>query len=83
MLIFQKLLIRIRKISLNFPFWYFGTFTKKNTIVDDILNKTSKYWNKDNKVRFNCYEVQNSKNIEFLSKSILIIISSYIRYVKY
>ncbi len=35
--------------------YYFGTFAKKNTIVDDILNKTSKYWNKDIKVRFNYY----------------------------
>ncbi len=35
--------------------YYFGTFTKKNSIVNDILNKTSKYWNKDIKVRFNYY----------------------------
>lgn len=33
--------------------YYFGTFTKKNSIVNDILNKSSKYWNKNIKVRFN------------------------------
>ena len=35
--------------------YYFGTFTKKNSIVDNVLNKASKYWNKDIKVRFNYF----------------------------
>ena len=35
--------------------YYFGTFTKKDSIVDDLLNEASKFWNKDIKVRFNYY----------------------------
>ena len=33
--------------------YYFGTFIKKNSIVDKILNQASKHWNKNIKVRFN------------------------------
>ena len=33
--------------------YYFGTFTKKNSLVDKILHKASKHWNKNIKVRFN------------------------------
>ena len=35
--------------------YYFGTFTKNNSLVNKILNKASKHWNKDIKVRFNNY----------------------------
>ena len=33
--------------------YYFGTFTKKNNLVDKLLNHASKHWNKNIKVRFN------------------------------
>ena len=36
--------------------YYFGTFTKRNSIVNNILTKASKHWNKNIKVRFNFYD---------------------------
>ena len=33
--------------------YYFGTFTKKDSITNKLLNKTSKHWNKEIKIRFN------------------------------
>jgi type II pantothenate kinase len=36
--------------------YYFGTFTKRNSIVNNILAKASKHWNKNIKVRFNYYD---------------------------
>ena len=33
--------------------YFFGTFTKKNSIAVKLLSKASKHWNKDIKVRFN------------------------------
>ena len=36
--------------------YYFGTFTKRNSIVNNILTKASKHWNKNIKVRFNYYD---------------------------
>ena len=33
--------------------YYFGTFTKKNSLAVKLLSKASKHWNKDIKVRFN------------------------------
>ena len=35
--------------------YYFGTFTKKDSIADKILHKESKHWNKNIKIRFNNY----------------------------
>lgn len=35
--------------------YYFGTFTKKGSISEKILNNASKHWNKNIKVRFNNY----------------------------
>ena len=36
--------------------YYFGTFTKRNSLVNNILTKASKHWNKNIKVRFNYYD---------------------------
>ena len=36
--------------------YYFGSFTKRDSIINQILNKVSKSWNKNIKIRFNCYE---------------------------
>ena len=36
--------------------YYFGSFTKRDSIINKILNKVSKSWNKNIKIRFNYYE---------------------------
>ena len=36
--------------------YYFGSFTKRDSIINQILNKVSKSWNKNIKIRFNYYE---------------------------